>query len=234
MIARDQPTIFPDNVTVRVSDASDGTMTLKSLPENPEVVWQNRKDFITTCGGDLGKTALVYVTYDDTRSYAEYKLAETVGTELSTTEDDVADGLATQGTEVGLFLPVADCCATVLYDQKRRALMVSHLGRHSVEIFGAKKSFEFMRAEFGTESCDVLAWLGPAVGGENYPIVKRDNRSIKKLIERDLLEAGVKQGNIEISQVDTDRDINYFSHSEYRKGNRASDGRFAVYAQIIN
>lgn len=207
-------------------------MTLKSLPDNPEEVWQNRKDFISTCGGDLCKTALVYVTYDDTRSYKDYKLAESVVPELSTGIDDVADALATQREGLGLFLPVADCCATVLYDTEHRALMLSHLGRHSVEIYGARKSLEFMHAQYGTEPQDVLAWLSPAVSVDNYPIFRRDDRGLRELIVADLLEAGVSEQNIEVSSSQTDQDMQYFSHSEYQKGRRPSDGRFAVYASI--
>lgn len=230
MIARDQPTIFPDDVIVRVSSVGDGTMTLKSLPKKPDEVWHNRQNFITKSGGDIENTALVYVTYDDGRSYEEYKLAETVDKKLSTNNDDTADGLATQQISLGLFLPLADCCAVVLYDPEHHALMVSHIGRHSVEIYGATKSVEFMKITFGTEPRDILAWLSPAVGGENYPIFARGHQSLKVLIAQDLQAAGVKVENIEISPVDTARNDNYYSHSEYQKGHQKNDGRHAVFA----
>lgn len=232
MIARHQPTIFPDRVIVRVSDVSDGTMALRTLPENPGAVWQNRTNFIEASGGELATARMVYVTYDDTRSYDEYKLAEAVTENLQTSPDDIADGLATQQSGVGLFLPVADCCAVVLYDRTTDALMLSHLGRHSVERDGARKSLEFMKAQFGTRPDDVLVWLGPAVGSESYPIFKRGNKSLKELIVNDLKSVGVAEKNLEISPVDTARDRDYFSHSEYQKGRRASDGRFAVFTEL--
>lgn len=233
MISRDQPTALSPELIVRVSSVDDGTMTLRSLPEDPEEVWQNRKDFITSCGGDLSRTALVYVTYDDTRSYEDYKVADSVELGLSTRDDDIADGLATQAEGLGLFLPVADCCATVLYDPRNRALMLSHLGRHSVEVYGAKKSLEFMNAQYGTDAHDVIAWLSPAVSAINYPISHRGGRGLRELIVNDLRDAGVSEESIKISPAETDKNMNYFSHSEYRKNRRESDGRFAVFAMLM-
>lgn len=232
MIARDQPTIFPPGVTVRVSDASDGTMARSGAAQNPDDIWRHRHAFIERAGGESEKTALVYVTYGDTRDYETYKLAETVGSGLLAQADDTADGLATQQKGRGLFLPVADCCPVVLYDPKNQALMLSHIGRHSVEVFGASKSLDFMKAQFGSDPRDVLVWLGPAVGGETYPIFARGNKSLAALIVRDLKDAGVPAAHIEVSPIDTSRDPRYFSHSEYQKARRESDGRFAVFAMM--
>jgi hypothetical protein len=43
-----------------------------------------------------------------------------------------------------------------------------------------------------------------------------------------LLIAGVAAEHIIGSLIDTTKDKNYFSHSEFLKGNRDTDGRFAV------
>lgn len=232
MILIDQPTIFSSKVTVRVSNVDDGTMSFRSLPDDHHRVRENRENFIVANGGETATTALVYVTYGHARTYDEYKLAEAVNSGLLSGVDDVADGLATSSVSQGLFLPVADCCPAILYDVKHHAIMLSHLGRHSVEKFGVTASLEFMKAQFATQPRDVLAWLGPAVGSETYPIFARGNQSLKELITTDLKASGVPSRNIEISAVDTAKNVQYFSHSEYQKGHRASDGRFAVFARM--
>ena len=234
MVHHDQPTIFPPDVRVGVSSVEDGTMTLRSLPEHPEQVWHNRQEFIAKCGGELAKTALVYVTYDDDRDFETYKLARDVQSGVVAISQSVADAVATDKESVGVFLPIGDCCAVTLYDPVHRALMVSHIGRHSVEVYGGRKSVVYMNRNFGTDPRDILAWLSPSVGEQNYPITKRGDRGLKQLIADDLLDAGVEQGQIEISPVDTSTDDRYFSHSEFKKGNRDLDGRFAVFAQMTS
>ncbi|HEU0266192.1 MAG TPA: laccase domain-containing protein [Candidatus Saccharimonadaceae bacterium] len=231
MIARDQPTIFPPEVVVRVSSVEDGTMSLRSLPEDPGEVWQNRKEFINMCGGDLDRTALVYITYEASRTYEEYARAETIKPGLVAYDDGIADGLLAT-SDIGLFLPVADCCAVVMYDTARRVMMMSHIGRQSIEVDGVRKSLDFMRAQANTAPHDIVSWLGPAVGKTNYPIYRRENRGLRELIVSDLEDAGVSARNIEVSPAVTDQNPDYFSHSEYKKSRRTSDGRFAVFAMM--
>lgn len=231
---QDQATIFPSNVVVCVSDVSEGTMTLKSLPENPDEVWRNRIRFIEHSGGLMSETALVYVTYDGGRDFCTYRRADAVPKNLMTDNDAVADGLAINEAGIGMFLPIADCCAVVLYDQETSALMLSHIGRQSVEVAAASKSLDFMRAEFGTNPANVLAWLSPSVGGESYPIFRRNNGDLKTLIRDDLVAAGVPSHNIEVSTIDTATDRNYFSHSQYQKGQREFDGRMAVHVRLTS
>ena len=232
MRMQDQATIFPSNVVVCVSDVSEGTMTLKSLPENPDEVWRNRIRFIEHSGGLMSETALVYVTYNAERDFCTYRRADAVPKKLTTDDDAMADGVVTNEIGIGMFLPIADCCAVVLYDQKSGALMLSHIGRQSLEVAAAIKSLNFMHAEFGTNPADVLAWLSPSVGSESYPIFFRDNGDLKTLIHDDLVAAGMSSRNIEISKIDTAIDRNYFSHSQYQKGQREFDGRMAVFAML--
>lgn len=232
MIMNDQPTIFSDNVTVRVSDVSDGTMSLRSLPENPDEVWQNRKGFITASGGALEKSALVYVTYDDGDDFCRYREADV--TDFGITTNRPCDALVTSDPGVGLFLPIADCCAVVLYDPTTGSLMLSHIGRHSCVQYGAQKSVEYLEKVHGVNPRDLLVWLSPAVGADNYPIIARDNHALKDLVVDDLVNAGVPIHSIEVSSIDTAKDANYFSHSEYRQGRRLADGRFAVAAFITH
>lgn len=231
MIQSDQPTIFPPGVVVRVSSTIDGTMTLRSLPENPEAVWDNRKKFIHTSGGEIEKTALVYVTYDDGDDFCRYR--EVAVDEYGIKTNLPCDALVTQTPGVGLFLPLADCCGLVLYDPDSKTLMLSHVGRHSCVQYGAKKSVEYLAGAYDVAPGNLLVWLSPAVGIENYPIYARNNKSLKSLIVEDLVAAGVAANNIAVSPIDTDKSPQYFSHSEYRKGNRGSlNGRFAVFAMM--
>lgn len=232
MIAKDQPAIFGDNLLVGVSSVRDKTMTYKSLPNATAEVTGHRKKYIETVGGVVEETAIVYVTYDKDRDFCAYQRAEIAPKKMIASDDFVADGLATQVRGQGLFLPIGDCCAVVLYDPDHHALMLSHIGRQSIEADGARKSLDYMKQQFASEPSRILAWLSPAVGKATYPIIARDNGDLRQVIQADLTKAGMMTEYIEISHVDTAQNNEYFSHSEYKKGNRAFDGRFAVFAQL--
>ena len=89
-----------------------------------------------------------------------------------------------------------------------------------------------MAREFGSRPEELLIWLGPAPNGETYPLWNCGNRSFHEELTRQLLEAGVLPGHIEISTVDTAANPNYFSHSEFLKGNQKTDGRYAIVAML--
>ena len=233
MIERDQPIDAPkDKLIIAVSSIEDGSMTKKSMPDNIDQVVENRKKFIEKAQGDLAKTALVYVTYDGD-DFCRYR--EVVEKDLNLATVVPSDALVTRSKEIGLFLPLADCCGVVLYDKAQEILMVSHIGRQSIEQFGGIGSVRHLVDNYGTDPKDIYAWLSPAAGGVNYPIHKRGGGELHDLIAGDLRFMGVELSSIEVSDVDTTVDPNYFSHSESLKGNQVGvNGRFAIYASMKN
>jgi len=79
---------------------------------------------------------------------------------------------------------------------------------------------------------DIEAWMTPSVGQDSYPLHAFDERSLSDVTRQQLIAAGILDENIEISPIDTAKSEDYFSHSEYLKGNRQTDGRFAVVAMM--
>jgi copper oxidase (laccase) domain-containing protein len=144
-----------------------------------------------------------------------------------------ADALATREKNLGLFLPLADCLGAVIYDAKNEILMISHLGRHATEQFGAQKSVEFLAKKFGTAPRDLQIWLSPAAGKENYPLYKFDGKSLREENISQFLDAGILRENILSEEIDTTTSREYFSHSEFLRGRRKIDGRFAIVAKIV-
>ena len=91
----------------------------------------------------------------------------------------------------------------------------------------------YLIEEYGTLPDDLYVWLSPAAGGDNYPLHRRDGKALEDVIAADLQYAGVPDGNIERSSIDTTTSADYYSHSEFIKGNRTGvNGRFAVYAAM--
>lgn len=224
MIKADQPTIFPDSVRVAVSSVEDGSMKDGSNLMTPEVI-RYREVFLQSVGMSPADTAVFFADYqtEDFRHYETARPGLMPG----------VDAAATNQPNRPMLLPIADCVATVLYDPVSHAIMVSHLGRHSTEQYGGIKSVKHMTATYGSRPADLLVWLGPSPNGGDYPLHAFDNRSFTDVLTEQLIRSGVQSDNIEISQVDTSTNPNYFSHSQFLKGRQSIDGRYGVAAMIV-
>lgn len=233
MIKADQPKIFKSGLRVIVSSVVDGNMKAGS-EETDEEIYENRRKFLAREMIAMQASVLCGVTYDreDFTQYAVVRSRDKGRGMMLDTEMIIADGIATDEKNIALFLPLADCAGVVLYDPARQPrVMLAHMGRHSMEQYGAEKCVKFMHDKFGSKPEDILVWVGPTPNGQEYPLWKRDNKSFRDAILEDLTRAGISHDHIEVSDVDTVKDTNYFSHSEYLKGNRDSDGRFAIVAR---
>ncbi len=164
-----------------------------------------------------------YITLDDT--------AKGDGILRDSTID--ADAVVVTRPNHALLLPPADCIAAVIHDPVKNILMMSHLGRHSLVQNGGTESIKYLVEKHGVNPQDLTVWLSPAAGKGNYPLYAFDNRGSHDVATEQLVAASVLPDNITTSPIDTTTDLNYFSHSQFIKGNRETDGRFAVVA-ILN
>ena len=155
-----------------------------------------------------------------------------------------ADGLFTSEVGVGLFLPVADCVATVVYDPERRYLALLHLGRHSTLTHLVAKTVNHF-IQKGSQASDLQVWMSPSAKRDTYKLQwfdAADEASWKNYCEttadgvcidlpgynrQQFIDLAVPAVNITISPIDTTIDANYFSH-------RAGDttDRIAVLAMM--
>jgi polyphenol oxidase len=84
----------------------------------------------------------------------------------------VAAGDAAMTVEAGVLLSVqtADCVPILLADTKRRAIAAVHAGWRGTLARIVVKTLGRMRQEFGTHPQDVVAAIGPAIGGCCYEV----------------------------------------------------------------
>lgn len=220
------------SLIIATSTVSDESM--KSIDRNYASVLSARTAFLQINDIDPADTTLVQVTYD-TDDFCRFQ---------TLINDDRGDGITRQATieadalvvtEPGhaLFLPLADCIGAVIHDPIKNILMVSHLGRHNLEQFAGTKCIEYLTKNHGIDPQDLSVWLSPAAGKENYPLYTFDNRGLHEVAVEQLINAGVLKDKITASPIDSSVDQNYFSHSQYLKGARDTDGRFAIVAVIF-
>lgn len=232
MIANDQPTIFKDAIVAAVSSTDDGNMKFGRGSDDDTRF--NRTAFLQANDIELPQTTLLQVTYDTT-DFCRYKIVddEHQGEGMYESVSSLqADALVVTRPDHAIFLPLADCVGAIVYDLKNEIMMVSHLGRHSIEQRGATKSVQYLIDEFESNPADLQIWLSPAAGAENYPLEAFANRGMHQVVVGEFLALGVPFEQIEVSEVDTTESDTYFSHSEFKAGYRDFDGRFAIVAMM--
>lgn len=216
---------------IYTSVADDGSM--KSPDQNFATVLPVRSAFLRSNGIDAQDTTLVEVVYESSDFCRYQTLTDSdKGDGITRYPTIAADALVVTKPDHALFLPLADCVGAVIHDPTRDILMLSHLGRHNLEQYGGANCIRYLIKEHGSNPKDLTVWLSPAAGKDSYPLYSFDNRSLHDVSIEQLSEAGVSRKNIAVSPIDSAADTNYFSHSQFLKGKREADGRFAVVALV--
>jgi hypothetical protein len=140
----------------------------------------------------------------------------------------------------GLFLciSVADCVPILLFDPRHNALAAVHAGWRGAASAIVVAAVEAMQAEFGTVPADLMASIGPSaslccytvgpeVASRFPPLFVREEQGesyvdLKGVNRGQLLNAGLRPGNVELSPYCTISDSSLF-HSFRRDG--AKSGR---------
>ena len=213
---------------IKMSKVDDGSMGKES-----ENVLANRSGFLASHSISPEQTVLVHLVYkgDNYCRYDEVNSSDG-GDGITHSPTRVNDALFTRESGVALFLPLADCVGVVLVDEKQHVLGVSHMGRHNLEQSGARRSVEYMQSQFGSNAADITIYMSPAASKKNYPLFAFANRSMHEVAYEQFVEAGILPQKIQTATEDTTTDPKYFSHSEYLKGHRETDGRHALVAQL--
>ena len=243
MIASHQPSVFPDDVIVRVSSVDDGTMLDRFKADHERHDIENREAFCASVGVNYDDVVGQMIVYGDEMTY---DITESVGSADTSkhTKGVIADALRTPQPGVGLMLPVADCVATVIYDAANKEVYMLHLGRHSTLSPLLRDTLAAVR-ESGVAANDIFVWMSPHAGKDSYVMryfdqadepdwsefcYKKDDGFYLDLAgynRQICIGADVPSQNIEVSAIDTVTDGDYFSHS-----GGDTDKRFAVVAMM--
>jgi copper oxidase (laccase) domain-containing protein len=220
------------HIVVAISTVADGSMFQNYDPENRAVI-THRKKFLDAHDISIDHTTRLKITYDTT-DFCRYDevTADHKSEGMFGGRDVAHDALVTKELNHALFLPVADCIAATFYDATNQVLGLAHLGRHSLEQNGGQKFVAYLKGRYGSDPKNIKVWLGPAPGKDVYQIWALDNKGMKEAVFEQLRAAGIQDEKITDTPAETDKDNTYFSHSEFLKGNRSSDGDHAMVAMM--
>jgi YfiH family protein len=229
-----RPSVFPPGIVAAFSTRNGGVsppplgMNLSfRVGDDPVNVRKNREIFFGGLGIPLGRLAIPGQVHG-----TKVRRVDGPG------EYPETDALISSGGGLFLCVSVADCVPVLLFDPLHNAVAAVHAGWRGTASAITRAAVEAMRAEFGTIPSGLLASIGPSASdccyrvgaevssrflpsyvreeaGESFVDLKGMNRS-------QLLEAGLRPGNVELSPYCTISDSLLF-HSFRRDG--AKSGR---------
>ncbi len=156
--------------TIYMSDrkAGDpaGELNLGFTPDDsPETVRANRELLLSHLPGAWG-----LVTARQTHSALIHRVDESHALGPGSPPLPVGDGLMTDVPGVLVGILTADCVPVLVVDRRRRAVAVFHAGWRGTVQQIVELGVLRMREEFGSAPEDLLAAVGPAIGGCCYTV----------------------------------------------------------------
>ncbi len=153
------------------------------------------------------------------------------------------DGLITNRRKIALMAMSADCAGVLMYDKKKGVVAALHSGREGTYQNISKVAIESFVRDYGCDIDDICVHVGASIGvccyeigedlacetirrfGKKYIQNKEDRYflDLKGMIKDELLQEGIKEENIQVSQICTCCDRDYFS---YRRDGKT--GRFCA------
>lgn len=253
MIKIDQPTIFDSSVIAAVSSREDGQMQ-HGWNESDDEVNANREAFLKCVGLTMEQAVFVNVRYIEGATYdvIHEVSGEEAGTGMFSRGGEVSDCLVTRTPGLGLFLPVADCGATIVHDPENNVLALAHLGRHNAIADLAAKLVTFLQTKYHSDPFDLRVWTSPSIQAEDYVMEWADfaaeneewenfchaveggySVDVQGFNRSQFIKAGVPESQISFSSANTATDPNYWSHYTERTVNsKNAPPRFAVVAAL--
>lgn len=240
---------FAPGVQIAFSSAEDGCM-----PSGGEsvVTAEHRRaveTFLEKYRFDSTGSVKVGVLYRPESTYTRVARAE-----ATTAWDTKADAIFTTMPDKTIFLPVADCVATVVYDPIVRMIGVLHLGRHS-SVAGLIETFaQHTRQELGSDPRHWHVWMSPSLQQASNrlqyfhpPNPDQWHAYVRRVADDELYldipahnydhfrQLGVDPGRIVVSEIDTYTDTRYFSHrAAIELGQPERQGRMIVAAKMTD
>jgi len=219
------------------SDIVPGTLNLAlHVGDSSQKVIRNRQKFaeaigvkaeqFTTCAQVHGNNVQV-ITENLTGSGA-LNFADTI---------PETDALVTDLANVPLLLFFADCVPVLLADPETGAIGLAHAGWRGTAAQIVKKTVTVMQENFGVKPENLLAAIGPSIGGCCYEVddMVRDQMpdysscftercdgkywlDLWQVNRRQLLEVGIVASNISIAGICTNHNPELFCSYRYENG----------------
>lgn len=221
-IFKDQPIIAAQStrlggVSLPPYDSMNLGMSVNDLKEN---VIKNRELFFGESGIGLHQLVISKQVHDNKVYVANVPIIT-----------EGYDALITNKPNVFLAISIADCTPILIYDTRNKAVAAIHAGWKGTVAKIVTNTLQKMQETYGTKGYDCKAYIGACIGYTNFEVgeevaqhfdaafKKFDEQKQKWFVDlkstnkKQLLDFGVIDENIEVSDYCTVKDENlFFSH----------------------
>ena len=219
--------------------------------DNEENVLKNRKHLADTLGIPLNHFIFADQVHGDNITIITEN-EKGMGTSNLDTAIPETDGMITNVHGICLMVLVADCVPLLFYDPVKKVVGASHAGwKGTIKLIG-KKTVEAMVDNYGCDPKDIIVGIGPSIGPCCYEVSQDVIGEVKKVFgdkhikpldngkgcfdlwsanKQPLIEAGVNEKNIEISDMCTICNNDVFFSNRYYKGRT---GRFGAGIMLLD
>jgi len=188
------------------------------VKDNPDKVLINREIFCSELG--IALDCIVAAKQVHGGKVAVVKKQEWgKGSEDHESAIDSCDAMITDAKNIFLMVLLADCPGIVFFDPVKKAVGVAHAGWRSTLVGIAENTVLAMKTTFKSKPGDIVCAISPSIGPccfeikddvavqfNNECVEKRDGKlflDLRELNKIQLINSGIKQENIEISDVCT-------------------------------
>lgn len=135
-----------------------------TAPRDPDDAWRMRQAWSLAMGVDSERIVRTGQVHENNVFVVREEHAG-MGRRRDTPTPGQADAMITQAVNVPVMTLAADCLPLLMYDPVQRVVAAVHAGWRSTVLDIAGETVKAMQKEFGTDPADILAYLGPAIGG---------------------------------------------------------------------
>ncbi len=236
--------------TTRIGGVSEGQFSSFNTGitngDKYESVYENYRRLCSAIGVDERRLIHTRQTHtNNVRTACEDDIGKGLIKPLDYTD---VDGLVSNLEGVGLVTQYADCVPLAFCDVKKRVIATSHAGWRGTAKEIGRITIEKMVTEFGCNTDDIIAAIGPCIGECCYEVddpvydaltsipymrkdaifKKKDNgRYMLNLKETNriiLMNSGIKQENIDVADLCTCCNHKYLHSHRYTGGKRGNLG----------
>ncbi len=203
-----------------------------SVGDNQDTVLENRSEFFDKLGLH-NKCALQKQIHGDT---------VTIVSQPGSAGE--SDAMITSEKGLGLAVSTADCTPIFVFDNSKKIIAGIHSGWRSTEKRITLKTIQIMKKKFSSKAEDLFVYIGPSISQKNYEVGKDfENKfdekylkpsngkyllDVKKVNFDQLLESGIPERNIQISELCSYEIKNILN--SYRREGEVSGRSFGVIA----
>lgn len=142
-----------------------------SVGDDPEAVKENRRRFFSALGVDPCRVVQVRQVHGDGVLVVGEELVRRKGFPSILLDEGVGyDAMITDRPGLALTITTADCLPILLFDPRQRAIGAVHAGWRSTVKRIAERAVRAMAHMYGTAPGNLLAVLGPGIGGCCYEV----------------------------------------------------------------